>query len=144
MLDGPVGVELGRVMQATTDQASQFPRSSWLSGGCEAGRPRRMDDGRGRAGALPGTRWVHSSDRPPRGRTLTCRPEEERPPCDPRSNGPSEGIDLCVKRVEHCGHGLKRFEHYRLRLLLHAGGVIWAVRPRPPQPVRTRTFDPCP
>ena len=49
------------------------------------------------------------------------------------SNGPTEGLNLCVKRVKRCGHGFKRFEHYRLRVLLHAGGVAWPSRPRPPR-----------
>jgi hypothetical protein len=53
------------------------------------------------------------------------------------SNGPTEGLNLCVKRVKRCGHGFKRFEHYRLRVLLHAGGVAWPSRPRPPR-IRTR------
>ncbi len=39
------------------------------------------------------------------------------------SNGPTEGLNLCVKRVKRCGFGMRRFEHYRLRVLLHAGGV---------------------
>ncbi len=54
------------------------------------------------------------------------------------SNGPTEGLNLCVKRVKRCGHGFKRFEHYRLRVLLHAGGVNWPGRPRPPR-IRTRS-----
>jgi transposase len=54
------------------------------------------------------------------------------------SNGPTEGLNLCVKRVKRCGHGFKRFEHYRLRVLLHAGGVSWPTRPRPPR-IRTRS-----
>ena len=53
------------------------------------------------------------------------------------SNGPTEGLNLCVKRVKRCGHGFKRFEHYRLRVLLHAGGVTWPSRSRPPR-IRTR------
>jgi transposase len=53
------------------------------------------------------------------------------------SNGPTEGLNLAVKRVKRCGHGFKRFEHYRLRVLLHAGGVIWPRRPSPPR-IRTR------
>ena len=55
------------------------------------------------------------------------------------SNGPTEGLNLCVKRVKRCGHRFKRFEHYRLRVLLHAGGVKWPSRPRPP---RIRTHSP--
>jgi transposase len=53
------------------------------------------------------------------------------------SNGPTEGLNLCVKRVKRCGHGFKRFDHYRLRVLLHAGGITWPSRPRPPR-IRTR------
>ncbi len=53
------------------------------------------------------------------------------------SNGPTEGLNLCVKRIKRCGHGFKRFENYRLRVLLHAGGVTWPSRPRPPR-IRTR------
>jgi transposase len=54
------------------------------------------------------------------------------------SNGPTEGLNLCVKRVKRCGHGFKRFDHYRLRVLLHAGGVTWPSCPRPPR-IRTRS-----
>jgi hypothetical protein len=54
------------------------------------------------------------------------------------SNGPTEGLNLCVKRIKRGGHGFKRFEHYRLRVLLHAGGVNWPRTPRPPR-VRTRS-----
>jgi transposase len=53
------------------------------------------------------------------------------------SNGPTEGLNLCVKKVKRCGHGFKNFEHYRLRVLLHAGGITWPERPRPPR-IRTR------
>ena len=49
------------------------------------------------------------------------------------SNGPTEGLNLCVKKVKRCGHGFRTFEHYRLRVLLHAGGVTWPARPRPPR-----------
>ena len=53
------------------------------------------------------------------------------------SNGPTEGLNLCVKKVKRCGHGFRSFEHYRLRVLLHAGGVTWPNRPSPPR-IRTR------
>jgi transposase len=53
------------------------------------------------------------------------------------SNGPTEGLNLCVKKVKRCGHGFRSFEHYRLRVLLHAGGVTWPARPQPPR-IRTR------
>jgi transposase len=53
------------------------------------------------------------------------------------SNGPTEALNLCVKKVKRCGHGFTTFEHYRLRVLLHAGGITWPSRPRPPR-LRTR------
>lgn len=54
------------------------------------------------------------------------------------SNGPTEGLNLCVKKVKRCGHGFRSFEHYRLQVLLHAGGVTWPTRPQPPR-IRTRS-----
>jgi transposase len=54
------------------------------------------------------------------------------------SNGPTEGLNLCVKKVKRCGHGFRSWEHYRLRVLLHAGGATWPERPRPPR-IRTRS-----
>jgi hypothetical protein len=54
------------------------------------------------------------------------------------SNGSTEGLNLCVKKVKRCGHGSRPFENDRLRVLLHAGGVTWPARPRPPR-VRTRS-----
>jgi transposase len=57
------------------------------------------------------------------------------------SNGPTEGLNLCVKKVKRCGHGHRNFEHYRLRVLLHTGGVNWPARPRPPR-IRTRAPHP--
>jgi transposase len=53
------------------------------------------------------------------------------------SNGPTEGLNLCVKKVKRCGHGFRSFENYRLRVLLHAGGITWPTRPSPPR-IRTR------
>ena len=53
------------------------------------------------------------------------------------SNGPTEGLNLCIKKVKRCGHGFRTFEHYRLRVLLHAGGVTWPARPHPPR-IRSR------
>jgi transposase len=55
------------------------------------------------------------------------------------SNGPTEGLNLCVKRVKRAGHGFRSFNHYRLRVLLHAGGVTWPDQPHPP---RLRTHAP--
>ena len=54
------------------------------------------------------------------------------------SNGPTEGLNLCVKKVKRCGHGFRNFEHYRLRVLLHAGGVTWPARRQPPR-IRNRS-----
>jgi transposase len=54
------------------------------------------------------------------------------------SNGPTEGLNLCVKKVKRCGHGFRSFENYRLRVLLHAGGITWPDRPTPPR-IRTRS-----
>ncbi len=44
------------------------------------------------------------------------------------SNGPTEGLNLGVKRVKRCGHGFRSFRNYRLRVLLHAGGISWPER----------------
>ena len=55
------------------------------------------------------------------------------------SNGPTEGQNFCVKKVKRAGRGFQCFENYRLRVLLHAGGVSWPRRPRPP---RIRTHSP--
>lgn len=49
------------------------------------------------------------------------------------SNGPTEGLNLLVKKVKRCGHGFTNFDNYRLRVLLHAGGVTWPNRPHPPR-----------
>ena len=49
------------------------------------------------------------------------------------SNGPTEGQNFCVKKVKRAGRGFQSFENYRLRVLLHAGGVTWPKRPRPPR-----------
>ena len=44
------------------------------------------------------------------------------------SNGPTEAVNLLVKKVERAGHGFRNFENYRLRLLLHCG-VEWDTAP---------------
>ena len=41
------------------------------------------------------------------------------------SNGPTEGINLLIKKIKRVGHGFRNFTNYRLRLLLHCGGVKW-------------------
>jgi len=55
------------------------------------------------------------------------------------SNGPTEALNLNVKRIKRCGRGFRNFDNYRLRVLLHTGGVNWP-QTRPPTPrLRTRT-----
>jgi transposase len=40
------------------------------------------------------------------------------------SNGPTEALNLLIKKVKRVGHGFRNFTNYRLRLLLHCG-VSW-------------------
>ncbi len=54
------------------------------------------------------------------------------------SNGPTEGLNLCIKKVKRAGHGYRCFDHYRLRVLLHAGGCDWTKLTTRPAPIRTR------
>jgi transposase len=42
------------------------------------------------------------------------------------SNGPTEAINLLIKKVKRVGHGFRNFANYRLRLLLHCG-TVWDV-----------------
>lgn len=49
------------------------------------------------------------------------------------SNGPTDGLNLLVKKVKRCGHGSKSFDNCRLRVLLHTGGVTWPTRQKPPR-----------
>ena len=44
------------------------------------------------------------------------------------SNGPTEAINLLIKKVKRVGHGFRNFDNYRLRLLLHCG-VRWQTHP---------------
>jgi len=47
------------------------------------------------------------------------------------SNGPTEAVNLLIKKVKRTGHGFRNFDNYRLRLLLHCG-VDWQThRPTP-------------
>jgi transposase len=41
------------------------------------------------------------------------------------SNGPTEAMNLLVKKIKRCGHGFRSFPNYRLRVLLHCGGIKW-------------------
>jgi transposase len=49
------------------------------------------------------------------------------------SNGPTEAMNLLIKKVKRTGHGFRNFDNYRLRLLLHCG-VDWHTQ----QPTRIR------
>lgn len=44
------------------------------------------------------------------------------------SNGPTEAINLLIKKVKRVGHGFRNFDNYRLRILLHCG-VQWQTPP---------------
>jgi transposase len=44
------------------------------------------------------------------------------------SNGPTEAVNLLVKRIKRVGFGFRNFANYRLRLLLHCG-VTWHTHP---------------
>lgn len=44
------------------------------------------------------------------------------------SNGPTEAMNLLVKKIKRAGHGFRSFKNYRLRLLLHCG-VTWDTAP---------------
>jgi len=54
-----------------------------------------------------------------------------------RSNGPTEGINLLIKKIKRVGHGFRNLRNYRLRLLLHCG-VQWQT----PQTARVRVHQP--
>jgi transposase len=41
------------------------------------------------------------------------------------SNGPTEGLNALIKKVKRNAAGFRNFAHYRLRVLLHAGGCNW-------------------
>jgi transposase len=40
------------------------------------------------------------------------------------SNGPTEAVNLLIKKVKRVGYGFRNFDNYRLRLLLHCG-ITW-------------------
>ena len=44
------------------------------------------------------------------------------------TNGPTEAVNLLVKKIKRVGHRFRNFDNYRLRLLLHCG-VQWQTRP---------------
>ena len=39
-------------------------------------------------------------------------------------DGPTEAVNLLIKKVKQVGHGFRNFANYRLRLLFHCG-VRW-------------------
>ena len=43
------------------------------------------------------------------------------------TNGPTEAVNLLIKKIKRVGHGFRNFDNYRLRLLLHCG-VRWQTR----------------
>ena len=44
------------------------------------------------------------------------------------SNGPTEAMNLLIKKIKRVGHGFRNFDNYRLRLLPHCG-VNWHTPP---------------
>jgi transposase len=47
------------------------------------------------------------------------------------SHGPTEAINLLVKKIKRVGHGFRNFDNYRLRLLLHCGTEWDTIRATP-------------
>lgn len=41
------------------------------------------------------------------------------------SNGPTEGLNLLIKKIKRVAHGFRNFDNYRLRVLLYTGGCNW-------------------
>lgn len=41
------------------------------------------------------------------------------------SNGPTEAVNNLIKRIKRVGFGFRRFDHYRVRVLLYAGKANW-------------------
>ncbi len=48
---------------------------------------------------------------------------------DGLSNARTEAVNGLVKKVQRVGHGFRNMRNYRLRLLLHCGGVAWQDQP---------------
>ncbi len=46
------------------------------------------------------------------------------------SNGPTEALNNLIKRVKRVAFGMRRFRHYRIRVLLYAGRPNWDLSPR--------------
>jgi len=45
------------------------------------------------------------------------------------SNARTEAINGLLKKIKRVGHGFRNLHNYRLRLLLHCGGVTWQDQP---------------
>ena len=41
------------------------------------------------------------------------------------TNGPTEATNNLIKRIKRTGFGLRKFRHYRIRVLLYAGRPNW-------------------
>ena len=41
------------------------------------------------------------------------------------TNGPTEAINNLIKRIKRIGFGFRRFDHYRIRVVLYAGRPNW-------------------
>jgi len=48
---------------------------------------------------------------------------------DGLSNARTEAVNALMKKVQRIGHGFRNLHNYRLRLLLHCGGVTWQDQP---------------
>jgi transposase len=45
------------------------------------------------------------------------------------SNGPTEALNNLIKRIKRVAFGMRRFRHYRIRVLLYAGRPNWDLLP---------------
>ncbi|MQB01277.1 MAG: hypothetical protein GEU78_13460 [Actinobacteria bacterium] len=45
------------------------------------------------------------------------------------SNARTEAVNALCKKVKRIGHGFRNLRNYRLRLLLHCGGITWQDQP---------------
>jgi hypothetical protein len=48
---------------------------------------------------------------------------------DGLSNARAEAVNGLMKKIKRIGHGFRNLRNYRLRLLLHCGGVNWQHQP---------------
>jgi transposase len=48
---------------------------------------------------------------------------------DGLSNARTEAVNGLLKKIQRIGHGFRNLSNYRLRLLLHCGGVAWQDQP---------------